>query len=162
MKSSTINYIKRLIYLVFALTWMITVFNFSNEPADTSQNTSLNITKKIVETFVKKDTSTEQKEQILEKTDHIVRKLAHFTLYAIGGFLIFNFINTYNFGDINKIIYSLCTGVIYACTDEIHQLFIEGRSGQITDVMIDSLGVITGLSVFLCVKKIVERCKAKI
>lgn len=62
MKSSTINYIKRLIYLVFALTWMITVFNFSNEPADTSQNTSLNITKKIVETFVKKDTSTEQKE----------------------------------------------------------------------------------------------------
>lgn len=142
------------------------VFVFSHQPADTSQNTSLNITQKIVEAFVNKNISVEEKEKILEKTDHIVRKLAHFTLYAIGGFLIYGFINTYSFEEKNKTIYSLCVGVIYACTDEIHQLFVEGRSGQITDVLIDSLGVMAGICVFLCVKtvckKCVEKCKAKI
>ena len=34
---------------------------------------------------------------------------------------------------------------IYACIDEIHQLFIPGRGSQIRDVLIDSIGAIMGL-----------------
>lgn len=30
--------------------------------------------------------------------------------------------------------------VLYACTDEYHQLFVPGRSGQLRDVMIDAVG----------------------
>ena len=36
-------------------------------------------------------------------------------------------------------------------TDEIHQLFISGRSGEIRDVCIDSLGVITGIIILLII-----------
>ena len=35
-------------------------------------------------------------------------------------------------------------GAGYACTDEAHQLAIDGRSGQLTDVLVDSSGVLGG------------------
>lgn len=37
---------------------------------------------------------------------------------------------------------SLLISFIYACSDEIHQLFIPGRSGQFTDVLIDTSGAL--------------------
>ena len=40
--------------------------------------------------------------------------------------------------------YGILTGVAYAMTDEIHQLFVPGRSCQVTDVLIDSAGVLFG------------------
>lgn len=147
--------------MVFVVLWMITIFKFSNEPADTSQNTSLNTTKKIVEIITSKDASIEKRNELIEELDPIVRKLAHFTLYTIGGLLIFNYINTYEITEKDKIFYSICIGAIYACTDEFHQLFIEGRSCQITDVMIDSLGVATGVCIFLCVIKAIKKVKGK-
>ena len=52
-------------------------------------------------------------------------------------------------------LYSACIGIIYAITDEIHQLFIVGRSGSIIDVLIDSIGIFTGISIFLFINKIV-------
>ena len=160
MKNATKNYIVRPVFLIFAVIWMIIVFKFSSQPADTSQNTSLNLTKRIVNVFFNNKSSTE-KEQITEKLDPYIRKLAHFTLYAIGGILIANYINTYNIKDKNKIIYSICIGATYACTDEFHQLFVEGRSGQLTDVLIDSLGVATGVCIFLCVITIFKKLKSK-
>ena len=36
-------------------------------------------------------------------------------------------------------------GVLYAATDELHQLRIDGRSGQRSDVMLDSCGVLAGV-----------------
>ena len=158
MNNATKNYIVRPVFLIFAVIWMIIVFKFSSQPADTSQNTSLNLTKRIVNVFFNNKSSTE-KEQITEKLDPYIRKLAHFTLYAAGGILIANFINTYNIKDKNKIIYSICIGATYACTDEFHQLFVEGRSGQLTDVLIDSLGVATGVCIFLCVITILKKLK---
>ena len=160
MKNATKNYIVRPVFLIFAVIWMIIVFKFSSQPADTSQNTSLNLTKRIVNVFFNNKSSTE-KEQITDKLDPYIRKLAHFTLYAIGGILIANYINTYNIKDKNKIIYSICIGATYACTDEFHQLFVEGRSGQLTDVLIDSLGVATGVCIFLCVITIFKKLKSK-
>ena len=158
MNNATKNYIVRPVFLIFAVIWMIIVFKFSSQPADTSQNTSLNLTKRIVNVFFAGKSSIE-KEQITDKLDPYIRKLAHFTLYAIGGILIANYINTYNIKDKNKIIYSICIGATYACTDEFHQLFVEGRSGQLTDVLIDSLGVATGVCIFLCVITIFKKLK---
>ncbi len=158
MNNATKNYIVRPVFLIFAVIWMIIVFKFSSQPADTSQNTSLNLTKRIVNVFFAGKSSIE-KEQITDKLDPYVRKLAHFTLYAAGGILIANYINTYNIKDKNKIIYSICIGATYACTDEFHQLFVEGRSGQLTDVLIDSLGVATGVCIFLCVITIFKKLK---
>ena len=42
-------------------------------------------------------------------------------------------------------IIAISTVFIYACTDEFHQLFVPGRSGQFTDVLIDTAGGLIGL-----------------
>ena len=151
----------RYIFLILIFAWMIRVFMFSNEPADTSEKTSLNITEKIVNIFEKQNIEVKEKEKIIDQIDPIIRKLAHFTLYAIGGFLILNYINTYEILDTKKFGLSITAGAIYACSDEIHQIFVDGRSGQITDVIIDSFGIILGILIAFCVIKIYNKINKK-
>ena len=71
-------------------------------------------------------------------TEFIVRKAAHMSEYAL---LTLTFIYGFykNQYPIQKImIYSLIGTFLYACSDEMHQLFIGGRAGQFTDVLIDT------------------------
>lgn len=73
-------------------------------------------------------------------TEFIVRKAAHMSEYALLTLtLIYGFYK--NHYPIQKImIYSLIGTFLYACSDEMHQLFIGGRAGQFTDVLIDTCG----------------------
>jgi len=48
----------------------------------------------------------------------------------------------------NLILWSEVVAVLYAVTDEFHQLFISGRSAQVTDVLIDGIGAFIGCLVF--------------
>ena len=74
----------------------------------------------------------------------IIRKLAHFIEYFILGILVINFITRYD----KKIIIAILLCIIYATSDEIHQIFVPGRSCQIIDIMIDSLGSIMGIYLY--------------
>ena len=47
--------------------------------------------------------------------------------------------------------------LLYACTDEIHQLFIEGRSGEIRDILVDSTGALIGMVLVSIILKIKKR-----
>ena len=82
----------------------------------------------------------------------IIRKLAHFIEYFILGILVINFITRYD----KKIIIAILLCIIYATSDEIHQIFVPGRSCQIIDIMIDSLGSIMGIYLY---KLITKKCK---
>ena len=74
-------------------------------------------------------------------------------------------VNTYNLKLTNKIAITSITGIIYAISDEIHQSFIPGRSPQVTDVLLDTMGVILGILWVILVIKIkeknVETCQKK-
>ena len=73
-------------------------------------------------------------------SEFIVRKAAHMSEYALLTLtLIYGFYK--NHYPIQKIIiYSFIGTFLYACSDEMHQLFIGGRAGQFTDVLIDTCG----------------------
>lgn len=76
----------------------------------------------------------------------IIRKLAHFTEYLILGFLTINMLNK---NDISKkYLLSILICIIYATSDEIHQIFVPGRACQIRDILIDSIGSITGVYLY--------------
>lgn len=62
-----------------------------------------------------------------------------------GGVLVITLFKTYQFSDIKRVIFSLLIGLEYAIIDEIHQLFIDGRSGQVSDVIIDEIGFAIGI-----------------
>ena len=147
--------INKIIYLALIIIWMLTVYMFSNENGNESQNTSRSVTKTIVKIITYNQNLTEEQElTLIENTDYVVRKLAHFSIYLLGGILIYNYINTFNLKGNKKIIISVIIGVLYATFDEFHQYFVAGRSGRIIDVFIDSSGVITGITLIYLVKKI--------
>ena len=158
---------KRIINIIFIILWMTTVFIFSNQESTESSGVSKKITNNIVKTFHIVDKYNEEdKQNIIDNIEHIIRKLAHYSLYTLGGFLIYLEINEYKIPLLRKIIYTQIFGTSYACTDELHQILIPGRSGEIKDIFIDSCGIFTGVVVaILCIfllKKIKEKYLRKI
>ncbi|MBR3163495.1 MAG: VanZ family protein [Clostridia bacterium] len=146
---------RKIIYLFLIIIWMIIVFAFSNQPADISSKTSGGITEKVVKAITKDDKKiSKRKRDIVEI---IVRKCAHFVLYAIGGFLIANYINTTNVQDKRIILYTIVYTLIYAITDEIHQFFVEGRSSELRDIIIDTAGGSFGTILFIALKGFLRR-----
>lgn len=148
---------KKIIYLIFILAWMILIFCLSNQPADDSTKLSDGFIEKTIGNVYKlydNNVSNERLEHIKKKYSHPVRKMAHFTIYLILGLLVFNYRKLYN----TNIIFPLIICLLYAMSDEIHQLFIMGRSCEIMDVIIDTTGSLIGIISYYCIyKKILKR-----
>lgn len=146
---------KKIITLILIIAWMTLIFYFSNQIADDSSKLSGGITRAILNFFHMLDGKTIEEQAIIET---VVRKLAHFSLYAVGGILISLHVIQYKLTKNKQAMITWLIGTIYATTDEIHQLFVSGRSGEIRDVCIDSLGIIIGILIILTILKIIKRC----
>lgn len=93
-------------------------------------------------------------------TDFIVRKSAH-CLEFTGLSFLFN-LSLYVTKNKPSYVFAVILTSIYAATDEFHQLFVEGRSCQITDWAIDTGGAILGALGFLVILLIIKKCKKTI
>lgn len=133
---------KNKISIILVILWMILIFIMSSFDANNSSNQS-NFIVDIVVNILKIDN--------IELLSLIIRKLAHFTEYFILGILVINMFNRNNIS--NKYLISIILCIIYACTDEIHQFFVPGRSCQVTDVIIDSMGSIMGVYLYKLINK---------
>lgn len=122
---------------ILMLLWMLLIFIMSSFDATESTNQSNFIVNIITDIF---------KIENIELLSFIIRKLAHFTEYLILGFLTINMLNK---NDISKkYLLSILICIIYATSDEIHQIFVPGRAYQIRDILIDSIGSITGVYLY--------------
>ena len=88
----------------------------------------------------------------------ILRKGAHFVEFAGLGLCLCNALYA-SFGHRLTPVFALVGSVIYAISDEVHQIFSEGRACQITDVLIDSAGALSGIVIAFLVYKIIRRSK---
>ena len=140
----------KILDIILIIVWMITVFMFSNQQGDKSSNTSRKVTTAVVQAI--SDKSVEENENIIEQLDKVVRKLAHYSIYTLGGILIINYAYTTDKNIKQKIVYSIAFGAFYAITDELHQFFVSNRSARIFDVGIDTLGVMTGILIYIEIK----------
>lgn len=152
--------IQRIIFAILTIATFATIFIFSSQNGNISEATSRRFTRKIVEILrIDKNLSETEKENLIESCQYIIRKTAHFSIYAIAGINIFGFFNTFDMKMKNKIICALFTGAVYAMTDEFHQMFSGERTASIRDVCIDSCGVFFGVLIFIFVKKILKSIK---
>ena len=78
-------------------------------------------------------------------TQHVVRKMAHFCEYLLEGFLLMLCMRVYSRHPLRHITVPMLGGVLTALTDETIQLYSPGRSSQVTDVWLDSAGVLAGI-----------------
>ena len=138
----------RLILGIMLAGWMIIIFWFSNQPATESSEISGTISYRLVEDtdeIFNWGLTTDQIGNIAGNIEYPIRKAAHMTEYAILGWLAFAFLGTFEMRQKVHYIAALGFAFCYASTDEFHQLFVPGRSGQVRDVLIDSCGAAIGV-----------------
>ena len=82
-------------------------------------------------------------------TMHLVRKLAHFCEYTLEGFLLMLCMRVYTRRYVRHISVPMLGGVLTAMADETIQIYSPGRSSQVTDVWLDSAGVLAGILIAL-------------
>lgn len=128
---------------------MALIFFLSSQTADISSNTSGGVIEFVIRIF-KSDfdsLSPFEQQELIAPFQFIVRKGAHFTLYGILGiFSFFTYITYTSLSLKTRFCYSALTCLLYAFSDEIHQTFIPGRSGELRDVLIDFCGSILGIA----------------
>lgn len=131
---------------------MVIIFLFSAKPAVNSNESSLSIASRILTTYEDvTDIHFNEKERTskLNEINHVIRKGAHFSEYALLANTIALHLFVLGFSKRKLYLYSVVLASFYAATDELHQKFVEGRSGQLSDVFIDTSGAVVGALIFL-------------
>lgn len=147
----------KIIKLTLIVLCMILIFCFSSDSAIESTKKSDGFIVKTTELILRRKLTTYEKEHYIEKFVFIVRKGAHFSIYLILGLLIMSYFKEIYLVNNKALFITVLICFLYACSDELHQLFVPGRSGEIRDVLIDTLGGATGGYLYYLIFKIRRR-----
>lgn len=139
--------------------WMLLIFFFSSQVASDSNEMSSGLTRIISKIIT----------QILPSLNisigtlnHLIRKSAHFCIFLGLGFLLKNAFNISGYLNIEGSFYAFVISIIYAISDELHQMFVPGRGPGVKDVFIDSIGALSGIILFIIFFKSFEIFKKAI
>jgi VanZ family protein len=139
----------RLIFGIITAAIMVMIFVFSAEDGSRSGADSAPLTEMLVSRIVHDYAlrTPAEKSALLELASFFVRKAAHMFEYMLLGCFMTLFYETLPFR--YPVIKAGLTCVLYACTDELHQMLVPGRSAQFVDVMFDSVGTFVGVCIGL-------------
>ncbi len=167
-KEISLRYVFLTIFFwVLTIFWIVTIFKLSAQDATDSSNMS-----HFIMTFINETLNVEIKD------DLIIRKVAHALEYALLTFLSYMALSSTNkisnktsyaespvklmrSDNEMNIIFTLWFTILNAIFDEYHQLFVMGRDGAITDVLIDMIGIVIVLAIIRLVFSIYLRSKGR-
>lgn len=138
----------KLIAILSVLTLVGAAFFFSAQPASISKlqsNSILNIFRALGFDNI---------------SVHVIRKLAHFVLFATMGVTITSALS-FKFRSYKLFFLSYGLTTLMGIVDETHQMFIPGRGPQVTDVLIDSMGALLGITLIFTIMTIIKAIKTK-
>lgn len=148
MESNGLNMkYKRFILWLLVILWMGIIFFLSAQTSAESSGLSGQTIRTLIPIFMPEfiDMSQTQQNEIVANLQNIVRKIAHILIYLILGILCMCALSTYDSRLKVKIFAALIICAVYAATDELHQLFVDGRGGQLSDIFIDFCGALLGV-----------------
>lgn len=150
--------IKKIILWILIISCMIAIFHFSSQKADESKKTSSGFIITVIRLIdVNNTLSPGEIKNISESITTLVRKTAHFSIYAILGILVALLFFEYGIQGKKKVLFTVLWVFLYACSDEFHQTFVEGRSGEIRDIVIDTAGGFCGAVFITMITAFVKR-----
>ena len=154
----------RIISALLLTFWMGCIFFFSSQPAKESNNLSGGVIEQVVSAVYPGFSDMEKAEQteLVSSFQHVTRKTAHFSAYGLLGILSFLSLISYRKPKFSvRCLISAGVCLLYAISDEIHQLFVPGRSGEVRDVLLDFSGALTGILFCMAITAFVKRRRAK-
>lgn len=156
-----------LVLWALVIVWMGVIFSFSAQDAKESTGTSDVITDAVTNEVVKNYDSMAKEDQMLVRSviNYFVRKGGHFTEFFVLGVLLVAAFSSSGEARISRAGISLVISFLYACSDELHQMFVDGRGPAFFDVCIDTTGALFGIAIsfgLACmILMILTRSKAK-
>lgn len=156
-------HIRQIVWIVLLFIWMGVIFFFSSQTGEESSELSGGLTMRIIHFFWRDYDSwtVVRQEQLLSTLTYLIRKGAHFTEYAILGFLAGGVL--YSGPQHRGWYFPAAWGfaALYAMSDELHQMFSDGRSPQIFDVMVDSAGALVGVTLLWVLWIVLQKGRKK-
>lgn len=157
-------YYLRIIKIVVWIPVLVTgilITGFSSQNGSESSGLSKKAANAVIQVFdtvnVVSFTDENQREELIKKMQYPIRKGAHMTEYA--AFTVFTYIALMVNGipaEKRKYV-AFIIAFLLACSDELHQRFVPGRSGRVTDVLIDSAGCIIALLIIEVIRRIYKK-----
>ena len=135
------------------IAWALVIFYLSSEGSDASSGRS-DVIVQTVQSWGVATTGT-------DFMTFLVRKSAHIIAYFIFGGLAYNVIRHYKLPVRRALLASGAIVLVYALSDEFHQLFVPGRSGELRDVVIDTAAGVMGVCLAYLIHRKYVRIKAK-
>ncbi len=140
---------KGFLWFIPSLLLMALIFYMSSRVSEESADMSGTLAEWLVKVFsnvFNRDMSDVQIAESAQVLDPIIRKFAHMTEYTLLSVsLVFGFVKGTKFRDYRIYVIPGVVSLLYAITDEVHQLFVPGRSGELRDVLIDCIGAMIGI-----------------
>ncbi|WP_432662641.1 VanZ family protein [Wukongibacter baidiensis] len=147
---------RRVVPILLVIVWLFVIFNFSSQQGNVSQSKSQQITDHISENYDEIVTGIDN-----DKLHYLVRKSAHVSLYFVLGILVMNALFHGGFRGKGLFVRAFIICLFYASMDEIHQKFISDRSGKLTDVFIDGIGIVLAMALALILERaynVIRKC----
>ncbi|MCD2492117.1 VanZ family protein [Lacrimispora sp. NSJ-141] len=136
---------RRWIFLALSLLWMLVIFTFSAQDGEASGTISITVS------------------SALHLPEWLIRKGAHMAEYVVLAVLLSGFFSTFpSLGRKRQGAAAWLFSVLYAATDEFHQIFSGGRTPAVRDVLIDGSGAALGAALFFLAVWMKEKRQRKI
>ena len=154
------------IFIILCIFWMAFIAYNTSQTGDSSNNTSVFITKGIINktqdvinnsnnlVIIRNDS------EFIKKLNKYIRKFAHGFEFLILALIVFFVLKSFNIKSVECIIYTLFIVLLYAVIDEYRQLYIPGRNSSVRDIVIDFIGGIVGVIISQLIigfKKIISK-----
>ena len=143
-------------FRILCVLWMTVIFVFSSRNGEVSSNDSGQILLFFQDFF--SVPGDKLSETVVYAATFVIRKSAHIFEYFVLGVLVSGslYSNKPNKKSVSTA-FVLC--VLYRASDEIHQLFVPGRSGMVRDVFIDSIGIALGVFIYRVIISTISKRK---
>ncbi len=140
----------KILRIAAALIWMYVIYRFSDKPAVKSSMQSEGLSLylvRIAARFI--EIPVESQPELALSIEGYVREAAHFIEYAILFVLVYAALKAFTDSKRIAVYAGLVICFLYGCSDEIHQLFVPGRTCQLVDIVIDTAGAAAAAVVHL-------------
>lgn len=169
-KVISINLIKKVISIFLLVSWLVLIYCLSAMSGDESNKKSMGIIQKDIEIsnqLIKKqtnetDSNTEQETKKvnttisnnkLKEVNQVMRKFMHGSVYLVLCLLIIMVLKVFGLQGNKVLTISILCCFLYACTDEFHQQFVDGRTARFIDILIDTAGACLGAGIYYVCKR---------
>ena len=156
MNKNILKYVIRYILIICIIVLCCKIFALSSQDGGVSAGTSRQFTEILLKTL-----GLECNDRTIEIINPVIRKVAHFSVYMLLGFLTMCTCETFKWQKVYKFDFSTMFAFVFACSDELHQRLVPGRSGEFADVCLDTVGAMLGVLIVLAIALICVQIKKK-